>query len=522
MQRCCTVLTVLSLAAGFACGQTAAPTPAHAAPQSSPAAAGANLSQLAAQAEAWLLTQQDAASGGWAVTPPGKGPVFPAITGLVLQGMLIPGEKGEENPAVAAGVKFLLSYQQPDGGIYDKVLPTYNTAISLSALTRVKNPSPRVQDAIVKAREFLKTLQYGEGAITHDGLSESARAVTKDDAFYGAWGYGNRGRPDLSNSAWVMEALHDSGLPESDPAYQRAVVFLQRCQMLERAGGEVVNDAAYAKGSNQGGFIYATSVNKDNIGIGQSFAGEIVESLSGPPGLVAYVTLAAKGADGKQVTLAREAIKTRIAERARASSDPKVKLIADQFMIAFGPGYDGKGGPAFEMRAGITDVDLFTTFVKETFADVSEPGMPVTVRAAAHWQGESRLRAYGSMTYSGFKSYLYAGLTRTDPRVTAAKDWIAHNYTLEENPGVGTDGLYYYLVVFAKAMHAMGEPTVMTIAPDGTQTSRDWAADLAARCATLQNADGSFRSVDDRWMENNTVLITAYSLVALRHAETGR
>ena len=36
----------------------------------------------------------------------------------------------------------------------------------------------------------------------------------------------------------------------------------------------------------------------------------------------------------------------------------------------------------------------------------------------------SRLRAYGSMTYAGFKSYVYADLPRDDPRVELALGWL--------------------------------------------------------------------------------------------------
>ena len=67
----------------------------------------------------------------------------------------------------------------------------------------------------------------------------------------------------------------------------------------------------------------------------------------------------------------------------------------------------------------------------------------------------SRLRAYGSMTYAGFKSYLYADLKPDDPRVSAAYDWIRANYTLDENPGMGGNGLYYYYHTFAKALDAI-------------------------------------------------------------------
>ncbi len=64
------------------------------------------------------------------------------------------------------------------------------------------------------------------------------------------------------------------------------------------------------------------------------------------------------------------------------------------------------------------------------------------------------LRSYGSMTYAGLKSMIYAGLGPDDPRVKAAIEWIAEHYTLDENPGMGAAGLYYYYQTFAKALDA--------------------------------------------------------------------
>lgn len=58
----------------------------------------------------------------------------------------------------------------------------------------------------------------------------------------------------------------------------------------------------------------------------------------------------------------------------------------------------------------------------------------------------------------------------------------------------------------------MGEPTIEIVNPDGTKTVRNWGEDLVNRLAELQQEDGSFKSVDDRWMENDQVLITAYAL----------
>ena len=61
------------------------------------------------------------------------------------------------------------------------------------------------------------------------------------------------------------------------------------------------------------------------------------------------------------------------------------------------------------------------------------------------------------MTYAGLKSMIYAGVGPDDPRVKAAVKWLASSTTaLDENPGMGTAGLYYYYQTFAKALAAMG------------------------------------------------------------------
>ena len=70
------------------------------------------------------------------------------------------------------------------------------------------------------------------------------------------------------------------------------------------------------------------------------------------------------------------------------------------------------------------------------------------------------LRSYAGMTYAGLKSMIYAGLTQDDPRVKAALEYIKKHYTLDENPGQGQRGLYYYYQTFAKADgSSLGKPT---------------------------------------------------------------
>ena len=70
------------------------------------------------------------------------------------------------------------------------------------------------------------------------------------------------------------------------------------------------------------------------------------------------------------------------------------------------------------------------------------------------------LRSYGSMTYAGLKSMIYAGLTSKDPRVKAAFEWIQRHYTVEVNPGLGQQGLYYYYHTFAKALSVLNLDTL--------------------------------------------------------------
>src|SRR6185295_9221725 len=113
-----------------------------------------------------------------------------------------------------------------------------------SALARVNTPEAKA--AIKPAQDFLKSLQFGEAAATTGAAAKEAQKVDKDHAFYGGVGYGRSGRPDLSNTAFFIEALRDSGVPADDPAIQRALVFLKRVQMDDR-----INDMPYAKGSRQ-------------------------------------------------------------------------------------------------------------------------------------------------------------------------------------------------------------------------------------------------------------------------------
>jgi len=70
-------------------------------------------------------------------------------------------------------------------------------------------------------------------------------------------------------------------------------------------------------------------------------------------------------------------------------------------------------------------------------------------------------KSYGSATYAGVISYAWANVKKDDARVQAVLKWVRDNYTLDENPGMGQKTVYYYYLVFAKALQAVGQPTIV-------------------------------------------------------------
>ena len=126
--------------------------------------------------------------------------------------------------------------------------------------------------------------------------------------------------------------------------------------------------------------------------------------------------------------------------------------------------------------------------------------------------GKVALRSYGSISYDGLLSYIYSEVQKDDPRVRAVFEWLQKNYTLDENPGMGMQGRYYYYHTIAKALVTFGADK-MTL-PDGRQV--DWKTDLAKRLLDLQKPDGSWSNSDSgRWWEKDPVLVTSYSVLAL-------
>lgn len=336
---------------------------------------------------AFLKSKQNP-DGGWTNE---KQP--PAINALVLKAFAQDPKTGPKADFVKKGYDKLLSFQVENGGIYKDALANYNTAIAVSALAAAKDPA--YQPAIDKAIAYMRGLQWAADVVGPKG--ESIADPTKA-MWEGGWGYGNNGRPDFSNTQMALDALHDAGLKPDDPAFQRALTFINRTQNRSET-----NDQPFA--GNDGGFFYTPA----------------------------------------------------------------------------------RGG---ESAAGLIDR-----------GDKKEP------------------RSYGSMTYAGLKSFIYAGVKKDDPRVVAAVDWITKNYTLDENPGMvlgdpkkAQHGLYYYYHTMARALTAYGEPTI---------GGHDWRADLTTKLLSVQKDDGSWVGVE-RWMEDNPIIVTSYVVMALQEIQKGK
>ncbi|MBM3975943.1 MAG: hypothetical protein FJ299_03000 [Planctomycetes bacterium] len=161
------------------------------------------------------------------------------------------------DPAVEAALRAGLDWltaEYRSGRIREGGMANYVTSAMVMAIAAAARPEDRA--LIAEAQSFLKSLQSDEGS----GYSEG-------DRYYGGIGYGGDERPDLSNLSMALEALAASGLDQKDPAFQKALLFLQRCQnrsesndLAIREGGATIKSgddggAGYAPGESKAGFI---------------------------------------------------------------------------------------------------------------------------------------------------------------------------------------------------------------------------------------------------------------------------
>ena len=119
------------------------------------------------------------------------------------------------------------------------------------------------------------------------------------------------------------------------------------------------------------------------------------------------------------------------------------------------------------------------------------------------------------MTYAGLKSMVYAGVGPDDLRVVAAVKWIRKNYSVQDNPGMGQAGLYYYYHLFAKSLDAMKLAKVT----DDKGVEHDWRKELGDHLISIQKPNGSWVNSEKRWMEGDPNLSTAFALLSLAYCD---
>lgn len=203
----------------------------------------------------WLRAKS--VEGKWG--PPGKAEA--GITALVLTAFLERpgGVAGKDRAVVDASLAWLLSLQKPDGGVYLDFNTNYVTAIAIQAF--VESGRKDLKEAADRGVAYLRRMQFWE-------KGEGGQAVAKGDPRYGGMGYGETNDPedraaaDLSNTAFALESLRAAGVPETDPAFQRALQFLRRVQ--NRKENETAGELTERKGedgktwvrSADGGAVY--------------------------------------------------------------------------------------------------------------------------------------------------------------------------------------------------------------------------------------------------------------------------
>lgn len=124
------------------------------------------------------------------------------------------------------------------------------------------------------------------------------------------------------------------------------------------------------------------------------------------------------------------------------------------------------------------------------------------------------LNSYGSITYVGLLSLVHCQLTQNDPRVLSAFDFCTKHWTLDENPGQGENGLYFYYDVMSRALNALGKNSI----PRKEGEAVAWREAMIRKIISLQSPEGSWANESNRWWENDPVLATSYSLIALQVA----
>ena len=196
----------------------------------------------------WIIDHQRP-DGSW-----GSYAGDPGITAMALKSLVDSPRayREEDGPFISAAVKYLLSHQQPDGGVYlpDQGLMNYKTSVTVLALTALDagRKKPRYLAEVARMRDYIAGIQCSEQSTP---LGYDPRTHVRS---YGGIGYGSDRRPDLSNTQLALEALEAAGLSEDSEVWRRAVRFISRCQN-KKATNDALEGVSRTS-TEDGGFYY--------------------------------------------------------------------------------------------------------------------------------------------------------------------------------------------------------------------------------------------------------------------------
>ena len=187
------------------------------------------------------LRKNQAEDGSW------SSKASPGITGIIITGLLKTGKLPSDDPMISKGLTYIEGLINTKSGHIAGLDPrvqlqNYVTSVNVMALSAANKDSYKA--VVGNAAKFLKQLQW----------DESEGKNPKDD-YYGGAGYDSKSRPDLSNTAFYLDALVAAGVAKDDPAFKKAMVFVSRCQNLKSEN----NDQPWAGKINDGSFIYSAA-----------------------------------------------------------------------------------------------------------------------------------------------------------------------------------------------------------------------------------------------------------------------
>jgi squalene-hopene/tetraprenyl-beta-curcumene cyclase len=76
---------------------------------------------------------------------------------------------------------------------------------------------------------------------------------------------------------------------------------------------------------------------------------------------------------------------------------------------------------------------------------------------------------------------------------------------------MGQKTVYYYYMVFAKALQAVGEPVIA----DAKGQRHNWREDLGRKLLSLQHPEGYWVNEVKDEMQDNKVLVTSFTMMSL-------